>query len=161
MVRPPPTSFSDVYLNFESVQLDGNAERSKTLVTSLTNHMMEDVIVEWCHDDTGVFSITPKSVKITANDSQLFECKFTPPDNDQFYQEILSAGVYWVDTRKSDETDLYATVPIPIRLRLLGYSFPTGRRWIPHIVIPDTVILPPCLIGFATHTTFQLKIKGY
>ncbi|GJQ87781.1 putative coiled-coil domain-containing protein 108 [Trypoxylus dichotomus] len=162
MVRPPPTSFSDIYLNFEGVHSENNgSERSKTLVTSLTNHMSDEVVVEWYHADTGVFTIMPKSIKIPANDSQLFECKFSPPDADQFYEDILSAGVYWVDPRRGEEIDLYATVPIPIRLRLLGHSFPFGKRWIPQLSIPDTVILPPCLTDSATHTTFLLKLKGY
>lgn len=60
--------------------------------------------------------------KIHAYDSRLFECTFNPSNADHLYHDILSAGVHWVDMRRSPVlgTDDYVTVPIPIQLRLLG-----------------------------------------
>lgn len=49
MKNPPPISFSKNYLNFEGVTVDCADENSKTLVTSLTNHMSEEIEVEWHH----------------------------------------------------------------------------------------------------------------
>lgn len=69
----------------------------------------------------GDFSIAPMGARIHAYDSKLIECTFSPKTAHQFYHEVISAGIYWVDVRKrSCGENLYVTVPIPIQLRVLG-----------------------------------------
>lgn len=52
MENVPPASLTEYYINFEGIDLDGKKSvgASKTLAISLTNHMSEQIVVEWYHD---------------------------------------------------------------------------------------------------------------
>lgn len=69
-------------------------------------------------DDIKEFKISPAIMKISGYGSAQFECKFTPPEQDQFYYKIISGGVHWSEERPSIAS--YTYVPIPIQVRLLG-----------------------------------------
>lgn len=45
--RKPPFSLTDNYLDFGGVEFKKNGNNSRTLVTSLTNHIKKDIEVIW------------------------------------------------------------------------------------------------------------------
>lgn len=115
---------------------------------------------------------------IPANESVIYECRFSPNFKEQLYHKILTAQIIWSADLTQDEE---ITVPLAISLRLigiiftgklkkssktllpfLGHSFPENTSWIPRVeVIPPSVVLPSCLPSFPSTTTFLIQSKGH
>ncbi|KAF5306172.1 hypothetical protein FQR65_LT07448 [Abscondita terminalis] len=159
----PPFSLSSNYLDFGSVIYQDLTE-SQTLVTSLTNHLTDDVTIIWMNDNEKVFSISPKKVTLPPNESVLFECSFKPDRCDHLYNKIITAQVLWgnFSSKFFQVEELHEIYePLNISLILSGRSFPADKMWLPMVEMkPDVVVLPPTMPKNPSYSTVLIKSFG-
>ncbi|KAJ3643581.1 hypothetical protein Zmor_026282 [Zophobas morio] len=153
---PPPISLTVNYLDFGRILPDSSCQ---TLTTSFTNHMDNEVAVEW--EEINLFRLYPEKLEIPPKKSALYECRFQPDDTCRLSGAILNGHVTWSLFFDSDFPESI-NVPIPITLRVIGHSFPKNQIWIPSISItPNNVILPLNLPNFPSWTTFIIRAHGH
>ncbi|KAK4876024.1 hypothetical protein RN001_012446 [Aquatica leii] len=157
----PPFSLSTNWLDFGSVEYEENCTKSKTLVTSLTNHMSEEITVVWMIDNDQIFSIFPKKVTIPALESVLYECSFTPNCSDNLFTKLVTGQVFWSKFDQIfEETEYLEEILIPLNINIIlsGRSFPLDKLWLPLVEIkPNVIILPPTIPRSPSYTTTLLK----
>ncbi|XP_068898810.1 cilia- and flagella-associated protein 65-like [Tenebrio molitor] len=150
----PPVSLSVNYLDFGQIMPEGSCQ---TMTTSFTNHMRNEVEVEW--ENAALFRIYPEKLGIPPKQSALYKIRFKPDSTCRLLSAILNGHVSW--TLSDNEFPTSLNVPIPITLRLIGHSFPKNQSWIPSIsIVSNTVILPLTLPNFPSWTMFMRQSHG-
>ncbi|XP_076251481.1 uncharacterized protein LOC143190797 [Rhynchophorus ferrugineus] len=143
----PPFSLSSNFIDFGQLE-----EGVSITTTSFTNHLKEDILVEW-YQGQDIFQIIPKQVKVSGGSCVQFECHFRPKQRNQLYAETLMAQVRWKDEIQPDKP----TRPLPCFLKVQGHSFLENEGWIaPAELAPENIVLPSCLPGETATATLKL-----
>lgn len=113
----PPISLSQNFLDFGRILPECSCQ---TLTTSFTNHMDNEVQVEW--EIGKLFSAYPKKLTIPGKKSALYEIKFSPEVASNLSAMILYGQIYWSDKRldRNSGEEASINVPLPVNLRLIG-----------------------------------------
>ncbi|XP_024945717.1 cilia- and flagella-associated protein 65 isoform X2 [Cephus cinctus] len=158
----PPSSLSSNYINFGKV----NNEHT-THTVCFTNHSQIDFSIKWDEDIDKIFTMSPSSAIVHAQQSILFEVHFQPDKESAVYHRELFANILWNNDNfeneiESQSKELIVFVPLVSSIRMIGHSFPlTSTGWIPQYELPQIVILPPTTPSQAVYTTFVIKNHGY
>ncbi|XP_030757209.1 uncharacterized protein LOC115883072 isoform X2 [Sitophilus oryzae] len=144
-----PFTLNEKYLDFGRVE-----QGFSRLSTSITNKLENPIFIEW-NIDQDTFKIEPKRSNILGNATAQFECYFYPKMQNHQYFETLIGQVEWPNEKQFANSN--PTRPLTCALKVQGHSFPDGEGWIaPLEVVPENIVLYPCLPGFASTSTLKL-----
>ncbi|RZC40399.1 insulin-like growth factor-binding protein complex acid labile subunit, partial [Asbolus verrucosus] len=106
----PPVSLSINNLDFGRIMPQSSCQ---TLTTSFTNHMENEVEIEW--ETVPLFRIYPEKLTIPSQKSALFECSFNPDVISRLSSAIINGHISWILT---ETVCKIMNIPIPINLRV-------------------------------------------
>ncbi|XP_076230157.1 cilia- and flagella-associated protein 65 isoform X2 [Nomia melanderi] len=152
----PVASFSKNYFDFGHAEIETETTIQRIpQAVCFTNHSQSDLLVTWAEDDEGIFNVKPSELRVTRNQSALFELSFHPNVRNNLFGQEIVASVF-----TSHPGDI--VFPFVATIKVIGHSFPTtSNGWIPQYEIPQTVIMPPCVPPFPVYTTFVIRRFGH